>query len=64
MGVLEGVVAALGAALLVLIAVTVVLVARGRPPQAPRSRGLPKFYGRSVRAWQSGVLRDIRRRGR
>lgn len=47
-----------------LIIYTVVNVARHRPPQPPRSRGLPRTYGRNMRAWQNGVLRDIRRRGR
>lgn len=55
---------AIGLALAVLIVVTVVRVARGRPPQATRSRGMPKTYGRSMRSWQAGVLRDIRRQGR
>ncbi len=50
--------------LILLIGVTVGLVARGRPRQPPPSRGMPKTYGRSLRGWQAGVLRDIRRRGR
>ncbi len=64
MSVVEAVVVAFGLALGAGIVVTVILVARGRPAQPPSRRGLPKSYGRSMRAWQSGVLRDIRRRGR
>jgi len=61
---LAALVGAVGIGLLALIVVTVALVARGRPAQPPRRRGLPKSYGRNMRAWQAGVLRDIRRRGR
>ncbi|MEP6696481.1 MAG: hypothetical protein ABJA34_06325 [Pseudonocardiales bacterium] len=53
-----------GLAFAALIVFTVVSVARHRPPQPRRSRGMPKTYGRNMRSWQNGVLRDIRRQGR
>lgn len=64
MTVARDVVAALGLAFVVLIVVTVVRVARGRPPQPRGGRAMPRHYGRSMRAWQAGALRDIRRQGR
>lgn len=63
--VLDFVAVLLGAAVVLGIVVTVVLVVRGRPSQAPQSRRPHnRVQGRSLRGWQASVLREIRRAGR
>jgi hypothetical protein len=47
------------------IVVTIVRVARNRPPQPPRSRhDRYRVRGRSIRGWQASAIREIRRAGR
>ena len=57
--------ALLGAALLVAVVTTVVLVTRNRTAQPTRRH--PDHYrvrGRSIRGWQASAIREIRRAGR
>lgn len=58
--------AVFGTAVLTFIVVTVVLVARGRPPRSPGT--LPdrryRVRGRSMAGWQRSAVREIRRAGR
>jgi hypothetical protein len=63
--IIDVIVAALGVALVVGVAVTVALVARDRPAQPARKHPDPyRVRGRSMRGWQASALREIRRAGR
>ena len=53
----------LGLTLITLIAFTVLLVVRARPPQPKRSRKMPAYY-RTSGQLRAGLMRENRRRGR
>lgn len=55
--------AVLGIGLAALVVVTVVLVARNRPPQARARRDPYRVRARSMRGWQASAIREIRRAG-
>lgn len=63
--ILDSVAVIIAAAVAAVVVLTIVLVARGRPPRPPGT--LPDRYrvrGRSLSGWQASAIREIRRAGR